>query len=150
MEWLVHSLDTFEHILNRSPAFPAWMTDGARSFIKAALHKTPRKRPTISSMLLHPWILQHAPLPQACPLRTPSFLNEVPSTHASMPCDRQDDLSEGGWASLEPYCSAGGRCYMNMALPLPSKVKTEELMLVSLVACSSCRCSSAPVLCDGL
>jgi serine/threonine protein kinase len=36
--------------------FPSRMSDAARSFITAALHKAPTARPTIVQMLQHPWI----------------------------------------------------------------------------------------------
>ncbi|WIA40877.1 hypothetical protein OEZ86_004542 [Tetradesmus obliquus] len=39
-----------------APAFPSRMSEPASSFIAAALHKQPEKRPSILAMLQHPWI----------------------------------------------------------------------------------------------
>eukprot|EP00884_Botryococcus_braunii_P001181 jgi/Botrbrau1/11063/Bobra.0302s0006.1 len=53
--------DTYEHIMHKRPAFPSDFPEGARSFILAALHKSPKRRPSVAAMLQHPWILQHVP-----------------------------------------------------------------------------------------
>ena len=47
---------TYDHILGGEPEFPATMSKAARSFVKAALCKSPAKRACVKELLDHPWL----------------------------------------------------------------------------------------------
>eukprot|EP00193_Tetraselmis_chui_P003535 CAMPEP_0177770836 /NCGR_PEP_ID=MMETSP0491_2-20121128/11184_1 /TAXON_ID=63592 /ORGANISM="Tetraselmis chuii, Strain PLY429" /LENGTH=421 /DNA_ID=CAMNT_0019288171 /DNA_START=212 /DNA_END=1477 /DNA_ORIENTATION=- len=50
---------TIESILQADPQFPAWMSEDAVDFIRRALVKDQRHRPSIPEMLRHPWVQVH-------------------------------------------------------------------------------------------
>lgn len=53
-------LETYEHILKRDPQYPHHISEEARSFIKAALMKDPKMRPSADMLMDHPWIKTHS------------------------------------------------------------------------------------------
>jgi serine/threonine protein kinase len=48
--------DEKEAILSMEPSFPAVISPAATSFIKSALQKSPKDRPTAAELLQHPWL----------------------------------------------------------------------------------------------
>ena len=57
--------ETKHKILNEEPKYPSDIPEDAVSLLKAILQKKPSMRPTLSELLAHPFLAEHAPQQRA-------------------------------------------------------------------------------------
>lgn len=86
--------ESINAILTMAPKIPTWLPPGAASFLKSALAKKAARRPTVSALLTHPWILsflyvlQPPPPPMLCMLCTlrPLVTTTCAARPSCLPC----------------------------------------------------------------
>ncbi len=97
--------NTEERIVHSMPAFPAGMSEEAKSFITIALAKHPSERPTTLEMLHHPWIARFST--RRSMRNLPGAASPLPSPSAATP--RRPPAALAQPAAAVPVSPASGQ-----------------------------------------